>query len=69
MTPPNVPAAWSPGLAAHLTEHHKAQTYPKAVAQADADFADLQDADDIPRPCRVRIRRPDDPLTPTSSGP
>ncbi|MER6471421.1 hypothetical protein [Streptomyces collinus] len=39
--------------------------YPKAVAQAHADFADLQHADGIPRPRRARIRRPDDPLTPT----
>ncbi|MFD6999074.1 hypothetical protein ACFWA5_23050 [Streptomyces mirabilis] len=31
---------------------------------AHGDFADLQDVDDIRRPRRVRIRRPDDPLTP-----
>lgn len=34
------------------------------VEAAHADFADLQDVDDTPRPRRVRIRRPDDPLTP-----
>ncbi|MFF1278162.1 hypothetical protein ACFVZC_33035 [Streptomyces marokkonensis] len=31
-------------------EHEKKQAYPKAVAAAHADFADLQDADDIPPP-------------------
>ncbi|MGO9077681.1 MAG: recombinase family protein [Streptosporangiaceae bacterium] len=46
-----------------LAEHEKKEAYPEAVAQAHADFADLRDADDIPRPRRVRIRRPDDPLT------
>ncbi|WP_098020559.1 MULTISPECIES: recombinase family protein [unclassified Streptomyces] len=52
-----------------LTEHAKRQAYPEAVDQAHADFADLQDADDIPRPRRVRIRWPDDPLTPAPAGP
>ncbi|WP_127361462.1 recombinase family protein [Actinacidiphila soli] len=47
-----------------LAEHEKKEAYPEAVAAARADFADLQDVDDIPRPRRVRIRRPDDPLTP-----
>ncbi|WP_113702007.1 recombinase family protein [Nonomuraea lactucae] len=47
-----------------LAEHEKRQAYPEAVAQAHADFAGLHDADDIPRPHRTRIRRPDDPLTP-----
>ncbi|MGI5054839.1 hypothetical protein ACM9HC_32700 [Streptomyces sp. JAC18] len=47
-----------------LAEHEKKEAYPEAVAAAHADFANLQDADDIPRPRRVRIRRPDDPLTP-----
>jgi hypothetical protein len=46
-----------------LAEHEKKEAYPEAVAQAHADFADLRDADDIPRPRRVRFRRPDDPLT------
>ncbi|MFC7308864.1 recombinase family protein [Streptomyces monticola] len=54
-----------------LAEHEKQEAFPEAVAQAHADFADLQDADDIPRPRprRVRIRRPDDPLTPAPAGP
>lgn len=42
------------------------EAYPEAVAQAHADFADfadLRDADGIPRPHRVRIRHPDNPLT------
>ncbi|MFF3787690.1 hypothetical protein [Streptomyces sp. NPDC001933] len=52
-----------------LAEHEKQEAYHEAVAQAHADFADLQDADDFPRPRRVRIRRPDDPLTPTPAGP
>jgi len=47
-----------------LAEHDKKEAYPEAVAQAHADFADLQDADDIPRPRRTRIRRPADLLTP-----
>ncbi|WP_327668008.1 MULTISPECIES: hypothetical protein [unclassified Streptomyces] len=38
-----------------------------AAAQAHADFADLQDVDDIPRPRRVRIRRPEDRLAPEES--
>ncbi|MEU0164102.1 recombinase family protein [Streptomyces iakyrus] len=50
-----------------LAEHQKQEAYPQAVAQAHVDFADLQDADDIPRR-RVRIRRPDDPLTPALAG-
>ncbi|WP_257017119.1 hypothetical protein [Streptomyces sp. Ag82_O1-15] len=33
------------------------------MAQAHADFADLRNADDIPRPRRVRVRRPDGALT------
>ncbi|MEU6709477.1 hypothetical protein [Streptomyces wuyuanensis] len=33
-----------------IAEHKKQETYPEAVAQAHADFADLQDADDIPAP-------------------
>ncbi|MFF4507362.1 recombinase family protein [Streptomyces sp. NPDC001401] len=45
-----------------LAENEKQEAYPEAVAQAHADFADLQDVDDIPRPRRVRIRRPGDPL-------
>ncbi|MEU5437276.1 hypothetical protein AB0G73_28400 [Streptomyces sp. NPDC020719] len=52
-----------------LAEHEKQKAYPEAVAQAHADLADLQDADDNPRPRRVRMRRPDDPLTPTPTGP
>lgn len=47
-----------------LAEHERKEAYPEAVAAARADFADLQDVGDIPRPRRVRIRRPDDPLTP-----
>ncbi|MFG2025923.1 hypothetical protein [Streptomyces sp. NPDC048825] len=47
-----------------LAAHEKQEAYPEAIAQAHADFADLQDVDDIPRPRRDRIRRPDDPLTP-----
>jgi len=47
-----------------LAEHDKKEAYPEAVAQAHADFADLQDADDTPRPRRTRIRRPADLLTP-----
>ncbi|MFF7082144.1 hypothetical protein [Streptomyces lavendulae] len=47
-----------------LTDREKQEAYPKAVAQAHADFADLQATDGIPRPLRVRIRRPDDPLAP-----
>ncbi|WP_281258538.1 hypothetical protein [Streptomyces phaeoluteigriseus] len=43
--------------------------YPEAVAQAHADFADLQHADDILRPRRACIRRLDNPLTPTPAGP
>ncbi|MDR8411879.1 hypothetical protein MTP10_24475 [Nonomuraea sp. 3-1Str] len=39
------------------------EAYPEAVEAAHADFADLQDVDGIPRPRRVRIRCPDDPLT------
>jgi hypothetical protein len=46
-----------------LAEHEKKEAYPEAVEAAHADFADLQDVDGIPRPRRVRIRRPDDPLT------
>ncbi|MET7664734.1 recombinase family protein [Streptomyces sp. NPDC005463] len=46
-----------------LAEHEKGEAYPEAVEQAHADFAELQDADDIPRPRRARIRRPDDPIT------
>lgn len=52
-----------------LTEHKRKEAYPEAVAAAHADFADLQDADDLPRPRRVRMRRPDAPLTPTPAGP
>ncbi|MCQ8775025.1 hypothetical protein [Streptomyces telluris] len=52
-----------------LAEHEKQEAYPEAVAQAHADSADLQDHDDIHCPRRVRIRRPDDPLTPTPAGP
>ncbi|MFH8562549.1 hypothetical protein [Streptomyces sp. NPDC017988] len=51
-----------------LAENEKREAYPEAVAQAHADFADLQDADDIPRPRRVRIRCPDDPPTPAPAG-
>ncbi|WP_369193252.1 hypothetical protein [Streptomyces djakartensis] len=51
-----------------LAEHEKKEAYPEAVAAAHADFVDLRDASDIPRPCRVRIRRPDDPLTPAPAG-
>ncbi|MER5624444.1 hypothetical protein ABT061_25765 [Streptosporangium sp. NPDC002544] len=47
-----------------LAEHEKQEAYPEAVTQAHADFAGLQDADDIPRPRQARIRRPGDPLTP-----
>ncbi|MFI7690078.1 recombinase family protein [Nonomuraea sp. NPDC049655] len=47
-----------------LAEHAKQETYPEAVAQAHADFADLHGAADLPRPRRARIQRPDDPLTP-----
>ncbi|MFD9421999.1 MULTISPECIES: hypothetical protein [unclassified Streptomyces] len=46
-----------------LAEHEKPESYPEAVAQAHADFADLQDVDDIRRPRRFRIRRPGDPPT------
>lgn len=46
------------GLSAAVKRWHPVA----AVAQAHADFADLQDVDDIPRPRRVRIRRPGDPL-------
>ncbi|MEU5646238.1 recombinase family protein [Streptomyces milbemycinicus] len=46
-----------------LAEHEKKEAYAEAVEAAHADFADLQDVDGIPRPRRVRIRRPDDPLT------
>lgn len=31
MTPPNVPAAWSPGLAAHLAEHHKRNAVERCI--------------------------------------
>ncbi len=53
-----------PQFEAALAEHDKKEAYPEAVAQAHADFADLQGADDIPRPRRTRIRRPADLLTP-----
>ncbi|MFF2013669.1 hypothetical protein ACFVWY_32025 [Streptomyces sp. NPDC058195] len=52
-----------------LAEHEKQEAHPEAVTRAHADFADLQDADGIPRARRVRIRRPDDPLTPKPAGP
>ncbi|WP_368862006.1 recombinase family protein [Frankia gtarii] len=45
-------------------ENIRESTLEGLDAAARADFADLQDVDDIPRPRRVRIRRPDDPLTP-----
>ncbi|WP_331767917.1 recombinase family protein [Embleya sp. NBC_00896] len=51
----------SPSLASvyrALAEHDKAATYPDAVEQAHADFAH-RSADDIPRPIRARIARPD----------
>ncbi|MFB7088465.1 recombinase family protein [Streptomyces sp. NPDC056296] len=51
-----------------LAEHGKQEAYPEAVAQAHADFADLQDADGIPHLRRVHLRRPDDPLTPAPAG-
>ncbi|GGS30257.1 hypothetical protein Snoj_33500 [Streptomyces nojiriensis] len=31
MTPPNVPAAWSPWLAAHLAEHHKRNAVERRI--------------------------------------
>ncbi|MGW6404101.1 recombinase family protein [Streptomyces sp. NPDC055134] len=52
-----------------LAEHEKKEAHPEAVEAAHADFAALQDVDDIPRPRRVRIRRPDDPLTPEEADP
>lgn len=45
-----------------LAEHEKKETYPEAIVKAHVDFTDLQDGDDVPRPRRVPIRRPDDPL-------
>ncbi|MFF2806714.1 recombinase family protein [Streptomyces sp. NPDC058000] len=60
------PAGQAPSVASiyrTLAEHEKKEAYPEAVAAARADFADLQDVDDIPRPRRVRIRRPADALT------
>jgi transposase len=33
-----------------LAEHEKKEAYPEAVAQAHADFAELQDADALPAP-------------------
>ncbi|WP_461018164.1 hypothetical protein [Streptomyces daliensis] len=42
-----------------LAEHAKKEAYPEAVEQAHADFAELQDADDIPRPRRAHILTPD----------
>ncbi|GAA1613578.1 hypothetical protein GCM10009733_007100 [Nonomuraea maheshkhaliensis] len=41
-----------------LAEHDKTQAYPEAVEAAHADFALLQDAEDLPGPIRARIRRP-----------
>ncbi|MEU9198380.1 recombinase family protein [Streptomyces hundungensis] len=35
-----------------LAEHEKKEAYPEAVEAAHTDFADLQDANDIPRPRR-----------------
>ncbi|MFF1747028.1 hypothetical protein [Streptomyces mirabilis] len=59
-----------PSIYRALAGHEKKEAYdPEAVAQAHADFADLQDANNIPRPRRVRIGRPDDPLTPEETRP
>ncbi|MFD3717023.1 hypothetical protein [Streptomyces sp. NPDC058674] len=52
-----------------LAEHEKREAYREVAAAARADFADLQDADEFLPPHRVRIRRPDDPLTPTPAKP
>lgn len=43
-----------------LAEHKKQEAYTEVIEAAHADFANLQDIDDIPRPRRVRIRRPDE---------
>ncbi|MGI5438080.1 hypothetical protein ACQEV4_11850 [Streptomyces shenzhenensis] len=47
-----------------LAEHDKDQAYPEAITQAHTDFADLQTADEIPRPRPARIRQHGGPLTP-----
>ncbi|GAA3011308.1 hypothetical protein [Streptomyces fulvorobeus] len=52
------------GIYRALAERERREAYPEAVAAAHADFADLQDVDDVPHPRRARIRHPDDPPTP-----